>query len=115
MPIKDPIKTVMLNALNTLECYASSHYGAGEPSADTEHSGGAYKRKVVTFANKSGLAAKQVGNATFELPAGSVVTGVGLWDALVGGNLLATFDVDPDETFSNKGRLIVKGLEINLN
>jgi len=50
----------------------------------------------------------------FDVPGGTTVKYVGIWDAQSGGNFMGSADVT-DETFANQGTYTVTSAQIDLN
>lgn len=120
-----PYSTYQKNAwLNTwrntsfvvAQTYASLHSANPGDSGASEISGGspAYARKAV---NWNAAAAGSLDDSTapvFDVPAGTTVAFVGMWDALTVGNFLGYADVT-DEAFAAQGTYTATDIDAHLN
>lgn len=83
------LRNVSLTSPSTV--YLGLHTSAtNDDNSGTEVSGGAYARQVITFSAPSGGTSASLGAVTFPESTASwgTVTHFGLYDSLVGGNLL---------------------------
>lgn len=103
MPFSTFGKNKLLDALTTT-VYASLHSANPGDSGTSELSGGSpsYARKSVTLGAASGGVKAASTQPVFDVPSGATVAWVGWWDALSGGNFLASYDV-ADEVYGAQG------------
>jgi hypothetical protein len=120
-----PYSTYQKNAwLNTwrnvsfavTQTYASLHSANPGDSGANELSGGspAYARKAVNWNAASAGSLDDSTAPVFDVPAGSTVAFVGIWDAPTGGNFLGYSDVT-DESFAAQGTYTATDIDANLN
>lgn len=110
MPITNAGKNIALDDLGA----SATHMALfnGDPAgAGTEISGGSYARQSVTWNTASGGNLDSSNTPTFNVPAGATVTFLALFDALTGGNLLATRSIT-SQTFATAGSLVVSDFDI---
>lgn len=86
-------KNLMLERLDEGQAGGATHASAHSAYSTTgtnELSGGspAYARKALTWSAASGGAKALTSGVTFDIPAGSTVAWIGLWDAITAGNFL---------------------------
>lgn len=112
----------MLNGLRNVAwqkatVYASAHSASPGDNGASEISGGspAYARKQLSFNAASSGAMTTSGAVAIDIPAGTTVAFIGLWDALTVGNFLGYVDVT-DEVFAGQGVYTVNaGSSLDLN
>ena len=111
MPFTNTAKNSMLDGLPAL--YVSAHTAAPGETGLSEVSGGSYARVAVTF-NAAATGNLDSSNApVLNIPAGTTVTHVGVWDAATAGNFMGWHDIT-DEAFGSDGTLTVSDLDLNL-
>lgn len=117
MPYSTHAKNYMLDQLGTNKAlYYSLHTADPGDTGATEVSGGApaYARKAAAW-NAAAAGAKDNSNApVFDVPGGTTVSYVGLWDALTVGNFIGAANVT-DEAFAGQGTYTLTDMDIDLN
>lgn len=95
--------------------YASVHTANPGDTGAAEVAGGspAYARKAITWGAPA--AGSMDGDAvTFDIPASTEISYVGLWDASSAGNFLGSRQI-PTETFAAQGTYQVTDIDADLN
>ncbi len=86
--------------------FVSLHTGDPGTTGANEVSGGTYARVAVTFGAQSTISGGRrisvASQVSVNVPAGTTVTFVGVFDAVTGGNFIAGLDSN-DETFAAAG------------
>ena len=121
MPYSTYLKNKLLDTLrNTsfvvVTTYASLHSADPGDTGTSEIAGGspAYARKAVTW-NPAAAGTMDSSNApVFDVPAGTTVTHVGLWDAVTAGNFLGSAD-PADEVYAAQGTYTLSDADLDLN
>jgi hypothetical protein len=112
-------KNVMLDALGALAVRVAAHTGdpGGANSATNEVTGGspAYARKAIAWSAASGGSAAQNGDVVIDIPAGSTVSYLSLWNS-AGTVRYLKKDVT-DEAFGAQGTytVLASGGALDLN
>jgi hypothetical protein len=112
-------KNVMLDALGALAVRVAAHTGdpGGANSASNEVTGGspAYARKAIAWSAASGGSAAQNGDVVIDIPAGSTVSYLSLWNT-AGTVRYLKKDVT-DEAFGAQGTytVLASGGALDLN
>jgi hypothetical protein len=102
-------KHVKLDALRTAVTHLSLHSGDPSTTGANEISGGspAYARKAVSGGSAaSGGSVLISANITFDVPAGTTVSYVGMWSASTAGTYYGHFDVT-DEVYAGQGTYVL--------
>lgn len=96
--------------------YVSLHTGSPGTTGANEVAGGspAYARKSISFSAASGGSKSSSSQPVLDVPAGTTVTHLGLWDAVSSGNFLGYADVT-DESFAGQGTYTVTSATVDLN
>ncbi|WP_455906937.1 phage tail fiber protein [Nocardiopsis alba] len=82
-------------------------------SGDSEISGSGYERQPVTWAPASGGVVQSAVAVTWNVPASTTVTHVGIWTS--NGTFLGGLEIpEPGETFNSAGTLTANPLTIEL-
>ncbi len=81
--------------------HASLHTASPGSTGASEVTGGSYARKAVSW-TPGASDGQNVGTATFDVPAGTTVTHVGLWSAVTAGTFLDGFAVT-SQNFATAG------------
>lgn len=99
-------KNNLATQYGTNAAYGAVYTTAPGATAGTEPTGGspAYARKALTWGAPSGGAV--TATATFDIPSGATIVGVGVHDALTAGNYLDGCSVT-SQAFSSQGTLQV--------
>ena len=116
MPLQTYLKNRMLDQAITSPVYLSLHTATPSQGTPNEVTGGspAYARKSATIgAASAGVRAITGTPITFDVPASTTVTHVGMWDASTAGNLLDYYDVT-DEAFGAQGKADVNSYTLTL-
>lgn len=121
MPYSTYAKNKLLDTIRNVSfavatSYVSLHTASPGDTGANEVAGGApaYARVAVTW-NPAGLGTMDSSNAPiFNVPAGTTVTDVGLWDALAAGNFLASADVT-DQVFAAQSTYTLADADLDLN
>lgn len=109
MPLITATRNAMLDAL-TIN-YASLHTADPGTNGANEVTGGSYARKAVTMAAASNGVRAASNQPVFDVPAGTTVAYIGLWN-----NSTFLGSADPvDETFSNAGTYTVTAITIGVS
>ena len=109
MPLITATRNAMLDAL-TIN-YASLHTADPGTNGANEVTGGSYARKAVTMAAASNGTRAASNQPVFDVPAGTTVAYIGLWN-----NSTFLGSADPvDETFSNAGTYTVTAITIGVS
>jgi hypothetical protein len=121
MPYTDYLKNRWLNCLKNnsgaiATVYASLHTANPGATGTNEVTGGspAYARKLLTFNAPATGSMALTSSVTFDVPAGTTVAYVGLWDASTAGNFLGYGD-PVDEVFAAQGQYVLSGDTLDLN
>jgi hypothetical protein len=121
MPYSTYVKNKWLDTLRNqafavAQTYASLHTANPGDTGANEVSGGspAYARKAINWNAATGGTIDDSTAPVFDVPAGTTVAFVGLWDALTVGNFLGYADVT-DEAFAAQGTYTVTDMDLNLN
>lgn len=116
MPYSTAGKNAMLTHLAGVAVYASLHTADPGDSGANEVSGGspAYTREAITWNAASGGSLDNNANPSFDVPAGTTVTHLGLWSAATAGTFYGSVAVT-SETFAAQGVYNVTDLDVNLN
>jgi hypothetical protein len=106
----------MLTELGSLAGFASLHTGNPGATGANEVTGGtpAYARKAVTWAAPSAGAMALSNSPTFDVPANTTITHVGIWSAASGGTFYG-FGSIAEETFASQGTYQVTSGSADLN
>ncbi len=112
MALTEFAKNNMLDHLVTEDLYVSVH--EGNPETDLVEVQKA-ARIVATYNNpaSNGIVISTT-NTKLAIPSNTTVGFVGVWDAVTGGNLVATYALDSPETFNNAGNLILQKVKLSL-
>lgn len=96
--------------------YASLHTADPGETGASEVTGGtpAYARKSTTWNASSGGTIDNSNVPVFDVPAGTTVKYVGLWDAVTAGNFLGS-DRIADEVYAAQGTFTLTDMNIHLN
>lgn len=116
MPYAAAAKNYMLDQLGGQVGYVSLHTASPGSLGANEVTGGspAYARKAVTW-NAASAGSKALSNTpTFDVPASTTVTHVGLWSALTSGTYFGYIDVT-DEVFASQGTYQITSGTFDLN
>lgn len=116
MPYSATAKNYMLDQLGTVCVYASLHTATPGSTGASEVTGGspAYARKALTW-NSAATGSKTLSNTpTFDVPASTTVTHVGLWSAVTSGTYYGYIDVT-DEVFAAQGTYQITSGTVDLN
>lgn len=120
MAVSDAAKNAMLNALDESQSagadFMSLHTGNPGENGASEVTGGspAYARKGITWGAASGGSKALSAAVTFDIPAGTTVTHIGLWDASSGGNFLIGAALTDSRAFTNQGTLEVTAATMSI-
>jgi hypothetical protein len=121
MPYSTYLKNKWLDCLraqsfSVTQTYASLHTANPGDTGASEVSGGspAYARKAINWNAATGGTIDDSTAPVFDVPAGTTVAYVGLWDATTVGNWLGYADVT-DEAFAAQGTYTVTDMDQNLN
>lgn len=113
MAINAALKQIMLTAGGAAITHVALHADA---TPESELSGGspAYARRpFATVANGANLS-QAGGVITFNVPAGAVITRIGLWSALTGGTNYGYLELPATETYGAQGILELLDLDVDL-
>jgi hypothetical protein len=116
MPYSAGAKNYMLDQLGTVCVFASLHTASPGATGTNEVTGGApaYGRKSLTW-NAASAGSKTLSNTpTFDVPASTTVTHVGLWSAATAGTYYGYIDVT-DEIFAAQGTYQITSGTVDLN
>lgn len=116
MPYSAQAKAYMLDQLGTVCVFASLHTANPGSTGASEVIGGspAYARKALTW-NAASAGSKTLSNQpTFDVPASTTVTHIGLWSAATSGTYYGYIDVT-DEVFAAQGTYQVTSGTVDLN
>ncbi|WP_116248167.1 hypothetical protein [Nocardiopsis sp. FIRDI 009] len=92
---------------------ASLHTSTAEPTAGSDEvTGGSYARQAITWAAASSGSVSVAQEIAFNVPAGTTVRWVGLWDA--SSTWLGALKTSTDEVFESAGVARVDPATINL-
>lgn len=116
MALNDTAKNLMLDALAADAVFASLHTADPGTTGTSEVTGGspAYARKAITWNAAASGALDNNANPVFDVPAGTTITHVGLWDAVTAGNFLGSMDIT-DEAFGAQGTYTLSDADITLS
>lgn len=106
-------RNTAVNSVTGAYAYVSLHTGSPGSSGASEVSGGGYARKAVTWGAASAGVATQTGSVTFDVPASTTVTHIGVWSSATGGTFGGFHDIT-DETFGAAGTGTVSGLTVEI-
>lgn len=112
MPYSTAGKNAMLDALGIT--HVSAHTADPGDTGANEVTGGSYARQAITFGAAAAGAIDSSNQPTIPIPGGTTVTHIGFWDALTGGNFLASGDVT-DEVFGSDGNYVLSDCDLDLN
>lgn len=113
MPYTVAGKNQMLD--NLAITHVSAHTADPTDAGLNEVSGGSYARQSVTYTAATGGAIDSTNTPAIPIPAGTTVTHIGYWSALVGGTMLAFDVLATAETFANEGTLTISDSDLDLN
>jgi hypothetical protein len=115
MGLNNNAKNVMLDALGAVAVWASLHTADPGTTGTSEVTGGspAYARKAITWNPASAGDLDNNANPTFDVPAGTTITHLGLWSASSGGTFYGSFDIT-DETFGGQGTYTTSDVDVTL-
>lgn len=122
MAQSDAAKNAMLDGLDEADIttaqadYISLHTASPGKTGASEVTGGspAYARKAATWAVAASGAKALSAALTFDIPAGTTVTHIGLWTAVSGGTFLQGEALPDSRAFTNQGTLEVSTLVISI-
>jgi len=106
MGFSTALKNYMLDQAGTNKLlYASLHTADPGNTGASEVTGGspAYARKTTSWSAAASGGKNLASTATFDVPAGSTVAYVGLWDSLSGGNFQGGGPLATSESYSAQG------------
>jgi hypothetical protein len=108
-------KNVMLDALAAVATRVALHTGdpGGANSAANEVTGGSYARQPITWNAASGGSLDNNANPVFDVPAGTTVSWISLWNT-AGTVRYLKKDVT-DEVFGSAGTYTVTDADLDLN
>lgn len=111
MPLNDAGRNATVDGLAAVAGFASLHSGDPSTTGATELTGGspAYARKAITYAAAASGQKSNSAALTFDIPAGTTVTHVGLFSALTAGTFYGWF---PAGGFSPMGANIDAGTDV---
>lgn len=92
----------------------SLHESNPDPDGSNEVSGGSYARQTPTWDAASGGTVSIGSSLSFDVPGGSTVAYVGLWDS-TGPDWKGSIQLDSSESFSGDGTFSVTSLAITLS
>lgn len=92
----------------------SLHEADPDPSGTNEVSGGSYARQTPSWDSASGGAVSLGSSMSFDVPGGSTVAYVGLWDS-AGPTWKGSIALDASESFSGDGTFTITSLTITLS
>lgn len=92
----------------------SLHESDPDPSGTNEVSGGSYARQTPTWDAASGGAVSISSSISFDVPGGSTVAYVGLWDS-TGPTWKGSIELSASESFSGDGTFTVTSMTITLS
>lgn len=102
-----------LDGGSAISSVASLHTADPGVTGTAEVSGGSYERQTVTWAPASGGTVQSAVAVTWNVPASTVVTWVGVW--ATGGDFLFGLKIPaPGETFNAAGTLTASPLTVHL-
>ena len=106
----------MLDHLGTLVVYASLHTASPGSTGTNEVTGGtpAYARKALTWDSADAGSMALTNTPTFDVPAATTVSHLGLWSAVTAGTYYGYIDVT-DEVFAAQGTYQVTSGTVDLN
>jgi hypothetical protein len=118
MPYSAIAKNYMLDQLASQATYASLHTSSPGSTGANEVTGGtpAYARKALTWDAASGgsMSLHSGSTPTFDVPAATTITHVGIWSAATAGTYYGYVDVT-DETFAAQGTYQITSGTFDLN
>lgn len=91
----------------------SLHTGDPGDTGTNELSGGAYTRVQASWAPASDGLAEISENLVYQVPAGNMITHVGMWDA--NDNWAAAGELTESQPFNNDGELTIQTLTVSLS
>lgn len=96
--------------------YASLHTADPGATGAAEVTGGApaYARRALSWGAAAGGQATTAAPVTFDVPAGTTVTHVGMWDAPTGGTFLGSGALPTPETYGGQGAYGLTTLAISI-
>lgn len=117
MALTDTAKNLMLDALGDEAGFVSLHTADPGDDGQNEVSGGtpSYARKAVAWSSAASGALDNSGTPVLDVPTDTTVTHWGLWDAVTGGNMLASGSLSSSETFSAQGTYTFTDIDIALS
>jgi hypothetical protein len=91
--------------VTALSGYASLHTGDPGTTGTAEVTGGspAYARKAVTWSAPSSGSVTTSGSVTFDVPASTTISYMGLWSASTGGTFYGGAALSSPETYGAQG------------
>jgi hypothetical protein len=109
MPFNNTAKNLMLDALAAVADNLSLHTANPGATGTNEVTGGspAYARQANTWNAAASGEAALTANETFDVPASTTITHVGLWSAPTGGTFYGSMELDTPEVFGGQGNLTV--------
>lgn len=119
MPYSTALKNALLNTLRNVSyaeaaVWVSLHTADPGDTGANEVSGGSYARIAVTFNAAAAGSMDSSSTPVINVPAGTTITHLGLWDAETVGNWLGSSDIT-DEVFGGAGTYTVDDLDLDLN
>lgn len=116
MSITDAGKNTMLDAFPAVATFASLHTADPGLTGANEVAGGspAYARQSITWNAASAGNLDSSNQPVFDVPAGTTVTHVGLWDAVSAGTFEGGGALSSSETFTGQGTFSLTDADVTL-
>lgn len=121
MPYTTYAKNAMLDraagtpkGFGEMALYVSAHTADPGDTGTNEVTGGSYARKSITWNAPSGGSIDSSNQPVLDIPSGTTVTHIGLFDASTSGNFVASANVT-DETFGSDGTYTITDADFDLN
>lgn len=110
-------KNAAANGVASNVTYVSLHTADPGVSGSSEVTGGspAYARLGVTWGTASSGVAAMTGTITFNVPASTTITHVGLWNQAVGGTFYGSAQLSASETYGGQGTYNLTALTITVS
>lgn len=112
MALTNGLFNTALDAMAGDAVSVSLHSSNPDPTGANELTGGTYARQTPTWGAASGGTVSITSDLVFDVPGGSTVAYVGLWDT--GGSWLGSIQLTDSESFAADGQFTVTAMSITL-
>lgn len=114
MALTNSLFNIALDAMAGNVDSISLHQSNPDPSGTDEITGGTYARQTPSWGTASAASVGINANIVFDIPAGSTVAYVGMWDS-AGPTWRGSVQLDNSESFSGDGTFTLTSLAITMS